>query len=95
MFLDISKVTSELDPQNIKIIRQCLRQLELLKNVWQTILPEIVYNKTMANILNTFCSEIIRRILIIDDIPSAVCTGLVDILENIITRAPAVFQVYF
>lgn len=49
----------------------------------------------MANILNNFCTEIIRRILIIDDIPSAVCTGLVDILDNIISRAPAVFQVKF
>lgn len=81
-----------MDPQTAKAIRQCLRQLELLKNVWQTILPEVVYNKTLANILNDICAEIIRRIMIIDDVPSAVATGLVEILANIIDRAPTIFQ---
>lgn len=47
----------------------------------------------MSGILNDFCTEVIRRILVIDDIPSAVSSGLVEILENIITRAPSIFQV--
>lgn len=77
-----------------KIIRQCLRQFDLLKNVWQTILPDEVYTSSLANLLNEFCIEIIRRICAIEDIPSSVSNGLVDILDIIIDRAPTIFQVF-
>lgn len=83
----------ELGPQPFKIIRQCLRQLDLLKNVWQTILPELVYNKTMGTIINDFCDEIIRKIVSREDISSEVANGLVSICEMIIERVPAVFAV--
>lgn len=88
---DIAKSTTELDPHAMKIVRQCLRQLDLLKNVWQTILPADVYNRTMATVLHELCAEIIRRVLALDDIPAAVCTGLVEILDDIGRRAPACF----
>lgn len=84
---------SELGNESKKIIRQCLRQLDLLKNVWQTVLPEVVYNKTMGNILNDFCVEIIQKILAMEDISSIVANDLVQICDNIIERAPQTFQV--
>lgn len=80
-------------PQPLKVIRQCVRQLELLKNVWQTILPEKVYNKTMGTLLNDVCAEIIKKIMAREDISSAVAENLESILDNIVQRAPAVFQV--
>lgn len=90
---DLSDSIVELGPQPLKIIRQCLRQLDLLKNVWQTILPDVVYNKTMGTILNDFCDEILRKILTREDISSAVANGLVNICDTIMERAPAIFQV--
>lgn len=90
---DLSDSIVELGPQPLKIIRQCLRQLDLLKNVWQTILPDAVYNKTMGTILNDFCDEILRKILAREDISSAVANGLVNICDTIIERAPAIFEV--
>lgn len=90
---DLSDSIIELGPQPLKIIRQCLRQLDLLKNVWQTILPDAVYNKTMGTIVNDFCDEIIRKILAREDISSAVANGLVNICDTIIERAPAIFEV--
>lgn len=88
-------LTIEHDVMPQKIIRQCLRQFDLLKNVWQTILPDDVYTSSLATLLNEFCIEVIRRICAIEDIPSTVSHGLVDILDIIIDRAPTIFQVSF
>lgn len=90
-FPDPLTIENDVMPQ--KIIRQCLRQFDLLKNVWQTILPDDVYTTSLATLLNEFCVEIIRRICAIEDIPSSVSHGLVDILDIIIDRAPTIFQV--
>ncbi|XP_059611338.1 centromere/kinetochore protein zw10 [Phlebotomus argentipes] len=89
---DLSDAVSELGLEPFKVVRQCLRQLDLLKNVWQTILPDVVYNKTMGNLLNEFCNELIRRILLVEDLPSAVSNGLVEVCTTIIERAPSIFQ---
>lgn len=83
----------ELGPQAHKIVRQCMRQLDLLKNVWQTILPEVVYNKSLGTILNDLCDEIIRKVVSREDISSAVANGLVTICEVILERGPPLFAV--
>lgn len=70
-----------------------MRQLDLLKNVWQTILPELVYNKSLGTILNDLCDEIIRKVVAREDISSAVANGLVNICEVIIERGPTLFAV--
>lgn len=83
----------EFGPHPLKIIRQCLRQLDLLKNVWQTILPELVYNKTMGTIVNDFCDEIVKKVMLCEDISSDVANGMVDICDTIIERIPAILTV--
>lgn len=88
---NIPKCATELDARNAKLVRQCLRQLDLLKNVWQTILPADVYNRTMAGTLNVLCTELIGHVLRLDDIPATVCSGLVEILDDVARRAPACF----
>lgn len=92
-FADLTDSMVELGPHAYKIVRQCLRQLDLLKNVWQTILPELVYNKSLGTILNDLCDEIIRKVVSREDISSAVANGLVNICDVIMERAPALFAV--
>ncbi|GAB0092962.1 Centromere/kinetochore protein zw10 [Sergentomyia squamirostris] len=89
---DLSDAVSELGLEPPKVVRQCLRQLDLLKNVWQTILPDVVYNKTMGNLINEFCNELIRRVLSVDDLPTPVANGLVDLFNTVYSRAPGIFQ---
>lgn len=88
----LSHAISELSPELYKIVRQCIRQMDLLKNVWQTILPDDIYNKTMGCILDDFIVDIIRHILMVEDIPAAVANGLVDICTIILDRAPLLFN---
>lgn len=90
---DLSESITELGTQPLRIIRQCLRQLDLLKNVWQTILSEEAYSKTMGTLVNDFCDEIIKNIVCLEDISSAVAEGLVNIIETIIEKVPAIFTV--
>lgn len=92
-FSDLNDAMVELGPQAYKIIRQCMRQLDLLKNVWQTILPEMVYNKSLGTILNDLCDEIIRKVVAREDISSTVANGLVNICDIILDRAPTLFAV--
>ncbi|XP_031623291.1 centromere/kinetochore protein zw10 [Contarinia nasturtii] len=88
---DLTDSMVELGPHAYKIVRQCMRQLDLLKNVWQTILPELVYNKSLGTILNDLCDEIIRKVVAREDISSAVANGLVNICEVIVERGPTLF----
>lgn len=48
----------------------------------------------MSNLLNDLCSEIIRRILSMEDISSAIANELVEICSIMIERAPTIFKVY-
>lgn len=47
----------------------------------------------MGTLLNDVCGEIIRKIMAREDISSAVAESLESILDNIVQRAPTVFQV--
>jgi protein transport protein DSL1/ZW10 len=90
---DFSEHENELGPGPHKIVRQCLLKLDLLKNVWQMILPTIVYNKSTGTLLNDFCVEIIRRICNLEDISSDMATGFSDIIGTILDKAPSIFEV--
>lgn len=84
---------NELPPAAFRSVRQCLRQLDLLKNVWKTILPDGCYNKTMGSLLNDLALEIIRRVLAVEDIPAPMANGLVEVITLISERAPQIFTV--
>uniref|UniRef100_A0A0K8TM68 Putative centromere/kinetochore protein zw10 involved in mitotic chromosome segregation n=1 Tax=Tabanus bromius TaxID=304241 RepID=A0A0K8TM68_TABBR len=89
---DLSDAVSELNLSTHHAIEQCLRQLDLLKNVWQTVLPEVVYTKTMSSLVNDFCQQVIRKIISIEDISSTVANELVEICGLIIKTVPGIFQ---
>lgn len=90
---DLTECVTELGTQPFKAVRQCLRQLDLLQNVWQDILPKMVYSKSMGTVVNDICSEVARKIIAMEDISSSVANSLVDICDEIFDKAPQFFQV--
>ncbi|XP_017470644.1 PREDICTED: centromere/kinetochore protein zw10 isoform X1 [Rhagoletis zephyria] len=76
----------------LKLLRQCLRQLDLLKNVWQNVLPDAIYNKTFCDIIHDFCNEIIRRILAMEDISATVASELSELISVILEKVPTLFK---
>ncbi|XP_017048306.1 centromere/kinetochore protein zw10 [Drosophila ficusphila] len=75
----------------LKLVRQCLRQLELLKNVWANVLPGNVYNATFCELINTFVAELIRRVLTLRDISATMACELSDLIDVVLQRAPTLF----
>lgn len=69
-----------------------MRQLELLKNVWQTILPQDLYNNTMGNLLNVLCQDLVKKICVMEDISSVLSTGLVDLTKIITNKGLTLFE---
>uniref|UniRef100_A0A1A9ZSF9 Centromere/kinetochore protein zw10 n=1 Tax=Glossina pallidipes TaxID=7398 RepID=A0A1A9ZSF9_GLOPL len=85
------------DPHSIgsrpfKLTRQCLRQLDVLKNVWHNVLPDSTYNQTFYDLLNDFCQDIMKRVLLLEDISTTVANELSDLIEVILNVSPALFK---
>lgn len=83
--------TSELHPNTERAMRQCNRQLELLKTVWLDVLPENIYCRAVGCIMNSMIEDLIIRVLSVEDIPADVATELVTLFNLIIKRAPQIF----
>ncbi|KAL0850780.1 hypothetical protein ABMA28_006710 [Loxostege sticticalis] len=73
-------------------VRQCLRQLQLLKNVWVGILPNNVFTKLMATLVNMFVDELIHRVCTVEDISMEMATQLTDMYTIVVQKAPQLFQ---
>ncbi|XP_034949709.1 centromere/kinetochore protein zw10 homolog [Chelonus insularis] len=72
-------------------LRQCIRQLKLLKTVWLNVLPMNVYCKTVGLILNSMIDDLICKVVIVEDISVDVATDLVNLFNMIINSAPQIF----
>nr|XP_022903639.1 centromere/kinetochore protein zw10 homolog [Onthophagus taurus] len=81
----------KLEPITEKSIRQCLRQQELLRTVWNKVLSHTDYNKNLGITLNFLCKTIIDAVLKYTDINSDAGDQLVDVLKVIFTRGPKLF----
>lgn len=79
-------------PEHFKPIRQGLRQMDLLKNVWQTILPSDLYNKTMAGLLEVIISDVIKKVTLMEDISTTLSNELVDLFKNIDEKGQSLFE---
>jgi protein transport protein DSL1/ZW10 len=79
-------------PEHFKPIRQCLRQMDLLKNVWQTILPTELYNKTMAGLLDVMASDLIKKVTVMEDISTTLANGLVELIKVIDEKGQSLFE---
>lgn len=90
--LDPSQSLSNVNHEHFKPIRQCLRQLELLKNVWQTILPAELYNKTLGSLVDTVCMDLIKKVIVMEDISTSLSNALVEVIKTIDEKGQLLFE---
>ncbi|XP_068188144.1 centromere/kinetochore protein zw10 homolog [Antennarius striatus] len=74
-----------------KAVRQVIHQLKQLGTVWQDVLPVSIYCKAMGNLLNTAITEIIAKIMALEDISSEDGDHLHTLCQTIIEEGPLVF----
>lgn len=91
-FTDPTQSLNEVQPEHFKPIRQCLRQLDLLKNVWQTILPSLLYSKTIADLLNVISLNIVKKVSSMEDISASLATYLVELIKTVDEKGQSLFE---
>uniref|UniRef100_A0A674MDA0 Centromere/kinetochore protein zw10 homolog n=1 Tax=Takifugu rubripes TaxID=31033 RepID=A0A674MDA0_TAKRU len=74
-----------------KAVRQVIHQLKQLATVWQDVLPVSIYCKAMGNLLNTAITEVIAKIMMLEDISSEGGEHLHTLCQTIIEEGPLVF----
>lgn len=84
---------SELPSSTERALRQCIRQLELLKTVWLDVLPINIYCRAVGCIANSMVEDLILRVTSVEDIPADVASDLVIMFNTVATRAPMIFPV--
>lgn len=83
--------TSELHPSTERALRQCIRQLELLKTVWIEVLPINIYCKAVGCITNSMIDDLVTKVITVEDIPADVATELVILFNMVVKRTPQIF----
>ncbi|KAI5634824.1 centromere/kinetochore zw10 domain-containing protein [Phthorimaea operculella] len=73
-------------------VRQCLRQLQLLKNVWIGVFPINVFTRLMGTLANMFVDELIHRVCCAEDVSAEMATQLADIYNLVVQKIPVLFQ---
>lgn len=74
-----------------KAVRQVIHQLKQLGTVWQDVLPVSIYCKAMGNLLNTAITEVISKIMMLEDISSEDGEHLHTLCQSILEESPLVF----
>ncbi|KAM4545654.1 centromere/kinetochore protein zw10 homolog [Odontesthes bonariensis] len=74
-----------------KAVRQVIHQLKQLGTVWQDVLPVSIYCKAMGTLLNTAITEIISKVMMLEDISSEDGEHLHTLCQTIIEEGPLVF----
>uniref|UniRef100_A0A671Y959 Centromere/kinetochore protein zw10 homolog n=1 Tax=Sparus aurata TaxID=8175 RepID=A0A671Y959_SPAAU len=74
-----------------KAVRQVIHQLKQLGTVWQDVLPVSIYCKAMGSLLNTAITEVIAKIMMLEDISSEDGEHLHTLCQTIIEEGPLVF----
>ncbi|XP_051533825.1 centromere/kinetochore protein zw10 homolog [Myxocyprinus asiaticus] len=75
-----------------KAVRQVIHQLRRLGKVWQEVLPVNIYCKAMGTLLNTAISELINKIMILEDISNVDGERLRTLCQTVIEEGPLVFN---
>ncbi|XP_025159400.1 centromere/kinetochore protein zw10 homolog isoform X2 [Harpegnathos saltator] len=83
--------TPELHPSTERALRQCIRQLELLKTVWLDVLPVNVYCKAVGCITNSMIDDLVTKVISVEDIPVDVARELVVLFNVVVKRTPQIF----
>lgn len=66
--------------------------MDLLKNVWQTILPSELYNTTVGGLLDVICSNVVKKVVTMEDISTILANGLVELIKTIDEKGQALFE---
>lgn len=74
-------------------LRQCVRQLEFLGNVWKDILPLKVYCRALGCIVNDMVDDLNSKMISVEDIPASIASELVRLFEMVVKRIPEIFPV--
>uniref|UniRef100_A0A8C5BZT7 Zw10 kinetochore protein n=1 Tax=Gadus morhua TaxID=8049 RepID=A0A8C5BZT7_GADMO len=74
-----------------KAVRQVIHQLKQLGIVWQDVLPVNIYCKAMGSLLNTAISEVMAKIMLLEDISSEDGEHLHTLCQTLIVEGPLVF----
>uniref|UniRef100_A0A8C7T9L6 Centromere/kinetochore protein zw10 homolog n=1 Tax=Oncorhynchus mykiss TaxID=8022 RepID=A0A8C7T9L6_ONCMY len=74
-----------------KAVRQVIHQLKRLGTVWQDVLPVNIYCKAIGTLLNTAISELIAKIMMLEDISTEDGEHLHILCQTIIEEGPLVF----
>jgi len=74
-----------------KAVKQSLAQLQHLSNVWNDILPQTIFHKSIGTLLNTLVMDIITSILSLEDISSTDTHGLVSLISIVQDKAVDLF----
>uniref|UniRef100_A0A8C2KDH4 Centromere/kinetochore protein zw10 homolog n=1 Tax=Cyprinus carpio TaxID=7962 RepID=A0A8C2KDH4_CYPCA len=75
-----------------KAIRQVIHQLRRLGKVWQDVLPVNIYCKAIGTLLNTAISELINKIMMLEDISNMDGERLRTLCQTITEEGPLVFN---
>uniref|UniRef100_A0A1E1WK00 Centromere/kinetochore protein zw10 homolog n=1 Tax=Pectinophora gossypiella TaxID=13191 RepID=A0A1E1WK00_PECGO len=73
-------------------VRQCMRQLQLLKNVWIGVFPANVFTRLMGTLVNMLVDELIHRVCTAEDISAEMAAQLSDMYSLVVQKAPTLFQ---
>ncbi|KAL3283945.1 hypothetical protein HHI36_018113 [Cryptolaemus montrouzieri] len=90
--LQNKKTLDKLEDNTEKLLRQCLRQQELLKTVWSKVLSYPVYNETIGDIFSSMCTFLINALVKIEDIEAVVAENLIEIFKVVLNRGPKLFS---
>lgn len=89
---DPSQSLNVIKSEHFKPIRQCLRQMDLLKNVWQTILPSDLYSKTIASLLDVISMDFIKKVSTMEDISTTLANGLVELIKTVDDKGQSLME---
>ncbi|KYQ54748.1 Centromere/kinetochore protein zw10 like protein [Trachymyrmex zeteki] len=81
----------QLEPSTERALRQCIRQLELLKTVWLDVLPINIYCRAVGCITNSMMDDLITKVISAEDIPAKVAEELVILFNMVVKRMPQIF----
>jgi hypothetical protein len=73
-------------------IRRCTKHLTFLQSTFVDVLPRMIYDKAIGTLANTIVSEIIHKVVTLDDISSHTTNQLSKDFAFIITQMPTLFD---
>ena len=82
-----------IDHNSEKLIRQCIRQFELLQQSWYQVLPDEIFFETFGAMIAQFFHKLIEAVLNVEDIAATDAEQVVELYKIVIMRSIKLFPV--